>query len=141
MEIVGFSHKVSLLPHLTNILALYVSDQSQSVMRENPLASSDGDVESGSLKTGFSPVISSLSLVSPGPSSSGSKATASTPSRAIPVTPISLKFASEDSAHQNPNWLSDLKKNFYSEIIQPCSVKTKEAAENDEYIQVCPVLF
>ena len=39
------------------------------------------------------------------------------------------------TSHNNPNWLSDLKRGFKSEIIGQCSSRTKTAVSNNEYIK------
>ena len=35
----------------------------------------------------------------------------------------------------NPNWLRDLKKDFKSEVIEPCSRRVQNATEANEYIR------
>lgn len=68
----------------------------------------------------------------------------STPvSATLSKSPTTVSPVSENSAlavvasiHQNPNWLKDLKTNFKAEIVDVCSSKSKQAAENDEYIEV-----
>ena len=39
------------------------------------------------------------------------------------------------SAHSNPDWLKDLKKNFKKEIIGKCSMKVQEAVENNHDVK------
>ena len=56
----------------------------------------------------------------------------------LPDTPVSrLNPVFSPINHKFPNWLSDLKKNFKEEIVDPCSAKVREAVENDVYIEVC----
>ena len=40
------------------------------------------------------------------------------------------------TVHQNPDWLSDLKKNFKAEIIDVCSLKAREAVSSNELIEL-----
>ena len=55
----------------------------------------------------------------------------------LPDTPVSRpKHGMSPINHQFPDWLSDLKKNFKAEIVEPCSARTREAVENDDYIEV-----
>ena len=39
-----------------------------------------------------------------------------------------------ETQHTNPNWLVNLKSNFKEVVIDPCSVKTRNAVNNDEEI-------
>ena len=48
----------------------------------------------------------------------------------------SVLNTSTPSVHKNPNWLKELKSNFYAEIIDPCSARTKSAVQSDKYIKV-----
>ena len=38
--------------------------------------------------------------------------------------------------HQHPDWLKELKSNFHQEIIVPCSARTRQAVDADEYVEV-----
>ena len=40
------------------------------------------------------------------------------------------------TVHQHPDWLRQLKRNFNKEVVAVCSSRTREAVENNEYIQV-----
>ena len=42
---------------------------------------------------------------------------------------------SQMTVHQKPSWLSDLKQNFSTEIIEECSAKTRAAVASNENIQ------
>ena len=42
---------------------------------------------------------------------------------------------SSKTAHTNPTWLKDLKKNFKKDVIERCSVKVREAVEKDAKIE------
>ena len=44
---------------------------------------------------------------------------------------------SVETVNTNPNWMSDLKKNFYQEVVLSCSTRTKEAVDKNEDVQVC----
>ena len=48
----------------------------------------------------------------------------------------SVSNTSTPSVHKNPNWLKELKSNFYAKIIDPCSARTKSAVQSDKYINV-----
>lgn len=50
--------------------------------------------------------------------------------------PVASPPAVSSTVHQNPNWLSQLKKSFNTEIIEPCSARARHAVTNDEYIEV-----
>lgn len=39
------------------------------------------------------------------------------------------------TSHANPNWLNNLKMGFNSIVVQKCSLQTKLAVENNEYIE------
>ena len=43
---------------------------------------------------------------------------------------------SSSNIHQNPDWLKELKINFHTEIISPCSARTRQAVDGDEYVEV-----
>ena len=43
---------------------------------------------------------------------------------------------SSSNIHQNPDWLKQLKINFHTEIISPCSARTRQAVDGDEYVEV-----
>ena len=47
---------------------------------------------------------------------------------------VSNEEMQTSTVHTNPNWLKDLKKNFKQEIIFKCSLRTRNAVEEDEYI-------
>ena len=78
--------------------------------------------------------------VSPGSSElrpSQAPAVASSSTTMSPATAVSRPRPDvSPSVHQNPDWLKQLKANFKAEIILPCSARCREAAENDEYIEV-----
>ena len=40
------------------------------------------------------------------------------------------------TVHENPEWMSNLKKNFFRDIIEPCSIRTKTAVVNNEDVKV-----
>ena len=50
-------------------------------------------------------------------------------------TPDEHGPGSSKTAHTNPTWLKDLKKNFKRDIIERCSVKVREAVEKDAKIE------
>ena len=60
----------------------------------------------------------------------------SQPSPNVSVNEVELSIISSPSVHQNPNWLKELKKNMFLEIIDPCSARTKSAVRSDKYIVV-----
>ena len=47
------------------------------------------------------------------------------------------KEGSGSNVHCNPDWVQKLKNNFYIEIIEVCSARTRGAVEKNEYIEVC----
>ena len=49
---------------------------------------------------------------------------------------LSQPGSSRVTPHTQPDWLENLKKNFVAEIIEQCSVKTKNAFENNDKIEV-----
>ena len=49
--------------------------------------------------------------------------------------PVS-KTTSALTVHQNPGWLEEMKKNIQEQIIFACSSRTREAVEQNEYIEV-----
>ena len=46
------------------------------------------------------------------------------------------KTISAVTIHQNPGWLEEMKKNIQEQIIFACSSRTREAVEQNEYIEV-----
>ena len=114
----------------------YISDRDSESLAAHGSPKSAEIFAPDSANTGMTPGVSNLSLLSSSPATSQTASPASTPSRQVRALPVSLMFSPEANSHQNPNWLSNLKKNFYSEIIQPCSAKSKAAVEDDKYIEV-----
>ena len=56
---------------------------------------------------------------------------------------ISLQFSTAEESvtfratvHSQPNWLQDLKGNFFTEIVSGCSARTLEAVDKNEDIEV-----
>lgn len=136
--IAGSSMKV-LVNSLYFLSKIWVADEKESSAQSlesgpssslsRPLLNSPSDTAlSQSVESNFAPVSSS-------PVPSPVMTTAITPSRSVAVSPVSLEFESP-TIHSNPNWLPDLKKNFMTEIIEPCSTKTKEAVRANAYIEV-----
>ena len=95
-----------------------------------------------SLVTGLSPALFRSNSPSRSlPPSNSMSQSPSRPSTPVP-SPVAAKVVSPaETVYQDPNWLKDLKRNFSSEIISPCSARARSAVADDEYIQVWLALF
>ena len=40
------------------------------------------------------------------------------------------------TVHENPQWMSNLKKNFFRDVVEPCFIRTKTAVVNNEDVKV-----
>ena len=53
----------------------------------------------------------------------------------------SNKCKSKETQHTNPNWLTDLDRNFQNVIVDKCSLMTREAVSGNEDLKVRPVIL
>ena len=98
------------------VLPSYESDFSQPIDLDTSATSSTLELDlslGAEASSASSPPPSSESLAGPSPFSGGTA-----------------------TVHQQPDWLRQLKRNFNKEVVAVCSSRTREAVENNEYIQV-----
>ena len=67
-------------------------------------------------------------------------ATAGTGAAAATATELNLSDSGpskpRETRHTQPKWLESLEQNFFAQIIEQCSAKTKKAVEKNEKVEV-----
>ena len=94
-------------------------------------SSSQDDLFDASVRSDSSQESTVLFVEQNSEASNASVVSTSTPAMKQPATTV----------HQQPNWLPELKANFYEVIISPCSHRVRVAVEQDEYLEVISVAF
>ena len=124
----GFSTKVSVIK-LKKDACIDVTDTTESISD-----SSFGPVEFAPA----SPTRESSSTPAASSSMSPSAVSRVLPVVASPSTPVSRPRLVDASPtmHLNPSWLMELKADLEGQVVKRCSLRTQEAIENNEYIEV-----
>ena len=136
----GFTRVIGSIAYFT----IYFQDEQRSTL-ENTTKSSKNTLANNSLAN------ESLAEESLADESFADEIFVNNPDTATEVSSVPLEIVEDGSGaasssravvsepatvHQQPNWLQDLKKKFYAEIISSCSARTMRAVELDEFIEV-----